>query len=63
MTGKATAVDNIRIATPDDAAALAAIYAPYVRDTVISFEMVPPDETQMAERIQKILPRLPWLVH
>jgi L-amino acid N-acyltransferase YncA len=63
MTGKATAVDTIRIATPDDAAALAAIYAPYVRDTVISFEMVPPDETQMAERIQKILPRLPWLVH
>ncbi|MEP0707986.1 MAG: arsinothricin resistance N-acetyltransferase ArsN1 family B [Parvibaculum sp.] len=63
MTGKATAVDTIRIATPADAAALAAIYAPYVRDTVISFEMVPPDETQMAERIQKILPRLPWLVH
>jgi L-amino acid N-acyltransferase YncA len=63
MTGKATAVDNIRAATLDDAAAIAAIYAPYVRDTVISFETVPPDEAQMAERIQKILPGLPWLVH
>ncbi len=27
----------IRLARPDDAAALAAIYAPYVTDTVISF--------------------------
>lgn len=63
MTGKATALDKIRAATPDDAAAVAAIYAPYVRDTAISFETVPPDEAQMAERIVKILPVLPWLVH
>ncbi len=57
------ALDCIRSATPDDAAAIAAIYAPYVLDTVISFETVPPDAAQMAERIAKVLPHLPWLVH
>jgi len=34
---------TIRAATPEDAAACAAIYAPYVTDSVISFEEVPPD--------------------
>jgi L-amino acid N-acyltransferase YncA len=42
---------TIREATPDDAEACAAIYAPYVRDTVISFETVPPDAAEMAARI------------
>ncbi|HEY7340515.1 MAG TPA: arsinothricin resistance N-acetyltransferase ArsN1 family B [Ktedonobacterales bacterium] len=52
----------IRVARPDDAAALATIYAPYVTDTVISFEMVPPDEAEMAQRLAKTLARFPWLV-
>lgn len=29
---------EIRVATPDDAEALLAVYAPYVTDTAISFE-------------------------
>lgn len=41
----------IRDATPDDAAACAAIYAPYVTDSVISFETEPPSTTEMARRI------------
>lgn len=57
------AIAGVRIATSADAAAIARIYAPYVRDTAISFETVPPDEGQMAERIAKVLPALPWLVH
>lgn len=52
----------IRLARPDDAAALAAIYAPYVTDTVISFETTPPDEHEMANRLVKTLARFPWLV-
>lgn len=44
-------VPLIRAATVDDAAACAAIYAPFVRDTVVSFEESPPDETEMAARI------------
>jgi L-amino acid N-acyltransferase YncA len=53
---------GIRIARANDAAALAAIYGPYVSDSVISFEMVPPMESEMAKRLAKTLPRFPWLV-
>jgi phosphinothricin acetyltransferase len=41
----------VRQATADDAAACAAIYAPYVTDTVVSFETEPPSAAEMAERI------------
>ncbi|WP_072478893.1 GNAT family N-acetyltransferase [Amycolatopsis australiensis] len=41
----------IRDATPSDAAACAALYAPYVTDTVISFETEPPGVAEMARRI------------
>jgi phosphinothricin acetyltransferase len=41
----------IREATAEDAAAIAAIYAPMVTDTVISFEEEPPSPDEMAERI------------
>ena len=52
----------IRLATVEDAGAVQAIYAPYVRDTTISFELEPPDVEAMCERITKTLARLPWLV-
>jgi L-amino acid N-acyltransferase YncA len=42
---------TVREATPHDAAACAAIYAPYVTDTAISFEEVPPGAAEMAARI------------
>ncbi|RSD07271.1 GNAT family N-acetyltransferase [Amycolatopsis eburnea] len=41
----------IRDATPEDAPACAALYAPYVTDTAISFETEPPDDAEMARRI------------
>jgi phosphinothricin acetyltransferase len=43
----------IRLAAAADAAPVQAIYAPYVRDTVISFELDPPSVDEMAERIRK----------
>ena len=52
----------IRLARPDDAAAIATIYAPYVTETVISFETIPPDEHEMANRLAKTLARFSWLV-
>jgi L-amino acid N-acyltransferase YncA len=52
----------IRVATPDDAAAIAAIYAPIVCDTTISFELQPPGADEMRTRIESTLHRLPWLV-
>ena len=41
----------IRTATTRDAAACAAVYAPYVTDTAISFETEPPSTAEMARRI------------
>ena len=41
----------IRHATTEDAAACAALYAPYVTDTVVSFETEPPTAAEMARRI------------
>ena len=52
----------IREATPDDAAAICAIYNPYVRDTVISFEQSPVGEAEMAQRIRDYTAHYPWLV-
>jgi L-amino acid N-acyltransferase YncA len=50
---------HVRQATPGDAAACAAIYAPYVTGTVISFETEPPSAGEMAARIAAALE---WLV-
>lgn len=45
----------IRLADPiRDAAACAAIYAPYVTDSVASFEEVPPDATAFAVQIEQL---------
>jgi L-amino acid N-acyltransferase YncA len=56
------AARDIRVASVADAAAIAAIYAPYVTDTAISFELEPPGKAEMARRIEEVLQRAPWLV-
>ena len=53
---------KIRLATPDDAAAVARIYAPVVTDSAISFESVPPSADEMRSRISSTLAFTPWLV-
>ncbi len=52
---------TVRAATTSDAEAVAAIYAPYVVETVISFEETPPTADELAARMLET-PRLPWLV-
>ena len=52
----------IREASDGDAEQIAAIYAPYVRHTAISFEVVPPTTAEMAERIRGLTAAYPWLV-
>jgi phosphinothricin acetyltransferase len=52
----------IRLATAHDAEQIQAIYAPIVRDTAISFELVPPTVDEMRQRITKTLEHLPWIV-
>ena len=53
---------TLRFATPDDGAACAAIYRPYVEASVVSFEQAPPDAAEMAARIARTIQRTPWLV-
>ncbi len=53
---------RIRPATSGDAASIAEIYAPYVLETVISFEATPPDSEEMGRRIAAITAAYPWIV-
>jgi len=53
---------RIRLAEEPDAPAIAAIYAPIVTETTISFEEEPPDAVEMARRIREGRPLHPWLV-
>lgn len=53
----------IRSATERDARALAAVYNPYVVETVVTFEETPVSEAEMARRVRVVLgASLPWLV-
>jgi len=53
---------RLRAATPDDAAAIADIYARFVRETAVSFETEPPDEAAIRGRIEAGGDLYPWLV-
>ena len=53
---------SIRLATPNDAAAVADVYRPAVLDAATTFEDIPPDAAEFARRIEKVLQRTPWLV-
>jgi L-amino acid N-acyltransferase YncA len=52
----------VRDARAADAAACAAIYAPYVTGTAITFETEPPSEGEMAARIETASSSYAWLV-
>lgn len=52
----------VRLAAADDAAAVAALYAPYVTQSAVSFETEPPDEPEMRSRISAGGGLHPWLV-
>ncbi len=41
----------VREAVPEDAAGVAAVFAPYVRDSVVTFETVPPTPSEWRARI------------
>ena len=53
---------KLRLATPQDAEALPEIYAPYVKQTAISFEYDVPGAAEFAERIEQTLQRYPYLL-
>lgn len=55
--------DLIRFAAPDDAKRILEIYAPYITDTVISFEYEVPSLAAFTERVKSISSRYPYLVY
>jgi phosphinothricin acetyltransferase len=52
----------VRAAKGDDAASVARVYAPYVRETAVTFELEPPDAPTIARRTTDTLETHPWLV-
>ncbi len=52
----------LRFAQVSDAAQMLAVYAPYIEQTVYTFEYEPPTEAEFAERIRTITRQFPWLV-
>ena len=53
---------QVRDATAQDAEVCAAIYAPYVNDTAITFEVTAPSTAEMEQRIAAAQARHAWLV-
>src|SRR5690349_1118640 len=55
-------MNAVRVATEADAEAIATIYAPYVRETAISFDEDEPSPGEMARRLKSALETYPFLV-
>lgn len=53
---------KIRVASPSDAEALVQIYAPYVKNTAVTFEYEVPAVAEFADRIRRVLEKYPYLV-
>lgn len=53
---------KIRAASPEDAPALLRIYAPYVKNTAITYEYDVPSVDEFSKRIETTLKRFPYLV-
>ena len=52
----------IRIATEADLPQILAIYAPYIKNTTVTFEYTVPTEPEFLNRFRDITARFPWLV-
>lgn len=53
---------EIKIASPADAEALLDIYAPYIKNTAVTFEYHVPSVEEFAERIRHTLKKYPYLM-
>ena len=52
----------IRLARSDDAGQMLEIYAPFIGDNAVSFELEAPTVAEFASRVSTTLETLPWLV-
>ncbi|MBK6448636.1 N-acetyltransferase family protein [Candidatus Brachybacter algidus] len=55
-------VFSIRLVDKKDAEGILGIYAPYVRDTIISFEYDVPTLDAFSKRVENISEEYPWVV-
>ncbi|WP_372776726.1 N-acetyltransferase family protein [Mangrovibacterium sp.] len=53
---------EIRMATPEDAKSLLAIYEPFITNTVVTFEEIVPSVSEFGDRISTILKESPFLL-
>lgn len=53
---------RIRVATPDDAGEILEIYAPYIKNTAITFEYEVPSLEEFEARMRNILKKYPYIV-
>jgi phosphinothricin acetyltransferase len=53
---------RLRAARREDAAAIADLYGHYVRETLATFELQPPNAAEMAGRVAAVAGRYPWIV-
>src|SRR5690606_38225367 len=60
--GRSGGMSTIRPATVADAAGCREVYAPYVRDTTVTFEAEVPPVKEFEQRISRALERFDWLV-
>jgi L-amino acid N-acyltransferase YncA len=54
---------GVRLARPEDAPAIQGIYAPVVASTPSSFELIPPTDEEMRQRVEQTLQTHPWVVY
>ena len=52
----------LRPATPRDAAGILEIYAPFILNTTVTFEIEVPSEADFARRIEHVTQNYPWIV-
>ena len=52
----------IRFVAPGDTPSILSIYAPFISDSSVSFELEVPGVTEMSQRIAAIARKYPWLV-
>ena len=51
----------LRMASPEDAAVMREIYAPYITETSVTFETEVPSVEEMAARMRSVLAVYPWI--
>ena len=52
----------IRMAEPEDVLGMLEIYSPFVKNSAVTFEVLPPPEEEFQTRVEAVLREAPWLV-